>query len=98
MKKTTILLAILLPCSASIFADYGNQTVKRILAEQNNPLIKQEKEIMDSDAAYRFNVALSATSPSTYGVLNDTLKHKQLEDIKELLQKIVINQEKLLKK
>lgn len=62
----------------------------------NTSLIEREKAIMESNPGYEFNIHLKQASPMIYEVVNDVERFNQLEEIKDLLNKIVDNQEKQL--
>lgn len=98
MKKLNILISIVaLSCTALTYASSADSMVKRIISQQNNATIKKEREIIDNNEAFRFNLNLVKSSPDVYKVVNDILRKEQLDEIKVVLQKIVNNQEELLK-
>ncbi len=67
-----------------------------IYAADGSNLVNKEEEIIKSNKAYAYNVKLNQVSPQIYSAAIETAKLEQMEEIKELLKKIVDNQNKLL--
>lgn len=86
---------ISIACFGAIFL--GTSAISlNSFANTGDVVIEKEKEIIKSSKAHEYNLNLNKKSPLIYSSVIETAKLEQMEEIKQLLKKIIDNQNELI--